>query len=135
MKKLVLLFLLICVSCGQTTKELTDNLSGYWNIQKVEFPYGTEKEYPYTTTLDHFTLKDSIGVKNRVTPRYDNVMVSAETPINFRWKEVNGDLVLTFQDGAEAYQQIVKKCTESELILVHDNKTTYHYKRYLLDAQ
>jgi hypothetical protein len=135
MRRLLILIFVILASCSQNPEEQIQNLEGYWSIEKVEFPNGTEKKYPYTVTLDHFALNDSIGMKNRVTPRYDNVMVTADTPIDFTWTVKTGDLILNFQDGDQAYSQKVKTCTEDQLVLVHENNTTYHYKRYQADAQ
>ncbi|MGB3590551.1 MAG: hypothetical protein WBA16_02610 [Nonlabens sp.] len=126
----LLLFSLLLVGCAQDPDQVLANLEGYWSIEKVVLEDGTDREYPFTSSLDHFTLTNNSGTKNRVVPRYDNVMVSTETPIPFKIKQSDSATLLVFEEGAAQYTQTLVKCSEEQLILEHENGMKYYYKPY-----
>lgn len=135
MKRFILLIFFITItSCSNNSKEIVAQMEGYWTIENVTLPDGSERDFPFTNHMDHFEIEGSNGVKNRVSPAYDGSYINYGSPVPFSWETVDGKLVLTFKDGENRYQQIVKKCDGSSLILLHDNGTEYVYKVHK-DAQ
>jgi hypothetical protein len=60
MKKIVLiaLFLIFTTACHKkVTATDIPKMNGYWEIEKVVFPDGTEKEYAVNQTFDYFSVK------------------------------------------------------------------------------
>ena len=76
MKKYVLIGLLVIVSislfsCQQNTKELKENLSGYWEIKKVTTLEGETKEFKISTVIDYITVEGNTGKRTKVIPQLD----------------------------------------------------------------
>jgi hypothetical protein len=131
MKKI---FLLLCtivfVSCSNNQAKIKA-VEGYWNINQVTLPDGSDREFPFSNHMDHFEIEGSKGVKNRVSPTYDGGFISYGSPVYFKWEEIDGEIKLSFNDGDQAYQQIVKKATDETLVLLHENGTTYKYLKHI----
>ncbi|MGJ8684182.1 MAG: lipocalin family protein [Nonlabens sp.] len=131
MRKLILLIAFITItSCSNNATEMVNSMEGYWNIETVTLPDGTEREFPFSNHMDHFEIEGSMGVKNRVSPTYDGQFVNYGSPVPFTWETVDGKVVLTFKDGEGRHQQTLKKCNESTLVLLHENGTEYIYKAH-----
>lgn len=131
MRKLFfILSITLLASCGNNATEMANAMEGYWNIETVTLSDGTEREFPFSNHMDHFEIEGSNGVKNRVSPTYDGSFINYGSPVQFTWETVDGKVVLTFKDGAERYQQTLKKCDATTLVLLHENGTEYRYKAY-----
>jgi hypothetical protein len=129
MRKLLFLTLLIfTVGCSPSVD--TALLSGYWNIEKVVLPDGSEKEFPFSNHMDHFEVCNYQGIKYRVSPTYDGGFVNYGSPVNFTIRERNDEIHLHFRSGEESYQQKLVLCTSERLVLLHENGTTYHYSSF-----
>lgn len=124
-----LLLAIIIISCG-SNEEKIKAIEGYWNIDEVILPDGSEREFPFSNHMDHFEIDGYQGVKDRVSPTYDGSFISYGNPISFQWEEIDGDLYLIFLEGENAYTQTVETATEETLVLVHENGTRYTYKSY-----
>lgn len=63
----ILLLSLVFVSCGQKI-EPTDiaKINGYWEIEKVVFDKGEDKDYKMNESFDYFTIKDKKGIRKRL---------------------------------------------------------------------
>ncbi|BAO55921.1 hypothetical protein NMS_1912 [Nonlabens marinus S1-08] len=124
------------VSCDdQSNKKKLEHLQGYWSIDTVEKPDGSEKEFPFTNHMDFFNVEGTSGTKSRVSPTYDGRFISYGDAVKFVWVNDENQLVLKFADGENSYSQTLKKATEDELILIHEDGTIYNYKSYDPDAQ
>jgi len=131
MKKLILLIAVISITaCSNGTKDMVNAMKGYWNIETVTLPDGSEREFPFSNHMDHFEIEGNNGVKNRVSPTYDGGYINYGSPVLFTWETVDGKAVLTFKDGDGRYQQTLKVCDGKTLILLHENGTEYIYKAH-----
>ncbi|WP_438969414.1 lipocalin family protein [Nonlabens sp.] len=130
MRRLIyILLIFVFVSCD-SNEEKIKALEGYWNIDEVILPNGSEREFPFSNHMDHFEVDGFNGVKNRVSPTYDGGFINYGNPIYFQWEEKDGDIWLTFQEGEASYMQTVETATKETLVLLHENGTRYTYKAY-----
>lgn len=129
-KGIVILMLFILGGCSQPTDEKLKNVSGYWNIDTVKMADGSDREFPFTNHMDHFTIDGKKGVKNRVSPTYDGKFINYGSPVSFKWESRDDKLFLLFNDGEEKYEQQVIEATDTTMELLHDNGTRYFYKRH-----
>jgi len=130
----VVAFLIIgCSNNGSS--EMIENLNGYWTIDTVEKPDGSEKEFPFTNHMDYFDINGKTGTKSRVSPTYDGTFISYGDAVRFVWQEKENQVLLNFESGEKAYSQILRKATENELELVHEDGTIYYYKAYEPDEE
>ena len=130
MNKIIYLILVSVVISCSSNEDKIKAVEGYWNIEQVLMPDGNEREFPFSNHMDHFKIEGYKGVKNRVSPTYDGGFISYGNPIYFEWKEKDGDIWLTFQEGEGSYKQTVEKATKETLVLLHENGTRYTYKSY-----
>ncbi len=137
MKKILsLCTLFVLTSCThQKAEEKIAFLNGYWNIDLVEKPDGTVKEFPFTNHMDFFETNGIKGTKSRVSPTYDGGFIVYGDPVVFTWESTDDQVFLKFEDGDGAYTQNLRKATETELELVHDDGTIYYYKSYQSDEE
>ena len=137
MKNLIIVLLvLIVTSCSNTSSsEKIKNLNGYWNIDLVEKPDGSSKEFPFTNHMDFFEVNGNMGTKSRVSPTYDGTFISYGDAVRFVWVDDEDQVVLNFESGDKAYSQILRKANKEELELVHEDGTVYYYKAYQPNAE
>lgn len=131
MKQLLALFTVVLLtSCGSNISDQLIHIEGYWNIENVTLPDGSEREFPFSNHMDHFEIEGKQGIKYRVSPTYDGGFVNYGSPVNFTCEELDGELQLLFKDGEQSYTQTVVEATETELVLQHENGTIYTYSSY-----
>lgn len=131
MKQLLALFTIVLfTSCGSNISDQLIHIEGYWNIENVTLPDGSEREFPFSNHMDHFEIEGKQGIKYRVSPTYDGGFVNYGSPVNFTCEELEGELQLLFKDGEQSYTQTVVEATETELVLQHENGTIYTYSSY-----
>ncbi len=137
MKVFILIGLLgALASCSRNnSSEKIEALNGYWNIDTVEKPDGSEKEFPFSNHMDFFETNGNKGTKSRVSPTYDGSFIVYGDPVVFTWEEKEEELLLHFEEGDAAYTQIVQKATTQELELVHEDGTIYNYKSYQVNEK
>jgi hypothetical protein len=132
----ILIIALVTVSCtDQSTDDKLNNLKGYWNIERVEKPDGTEQEFPFTNHMDFFEINGNSGTKSRVSPTFDGKFVGYGETIRFDWEVRENQLLLKFGTGDNAYNMILREATKEEMVLIHENGTIYHYLTYQTDAK
>ena len=136
MKKSAFILLLLAItSCTTSTSETLQSINGYWNIDTVELEDGSDREFPFSNHMDHFAINETSGVKNRVSPTYDGKFINYGSPVPFKWADRDGKLFLMFNDGESKYEQEVVEANAETMTLLHENGTTYIYKRYSNEEQ
>ena len=67
---------LLFVSCNKTISASDiPKLNGYWEIEKVVFPDGNDKEYSINDTFDYFQIKNNKGIRKKVMPQLDGSFI------------------------------------------------------------
>lgn len=132
----IFIIALATLSCtDQSTDAKLNNLQGYWNIEHVEKPDGTEQEFPFTNHMDFFEINGISGTKSRVSPTFDGKFISYGETIKFVWEVRENQLLLNFGTGESAYSMILREATKEEMVLIHEDGTIYHYLPYQTDAE
>ena len=73
----VILFSVLLVSCKQQIQS-TDipKINGYWEIEKVVFDKGEDKEYAANQNYDYFQIdKNNQGIRKKVAPQLDGTFL------------------------------------------------------------
>ena len=69
-KTVILFFFFVLSSCHQKiTQQDVAKINGYWEIEKVNLPDGTEKKYTINETYDYFEIKGNTGFRKKVNPQ------------------------------------------------------------------
>lgn len=129
-KLLLILFSVAILSCSPSvTNEDIQQINGYWEIEKVIMPDGTEKDFPINMTYDYFEIKDNTGFRKKGAPRFDG---------KFEGNDVMEQISIVFEDS-HAYihyetsfmkwKEQILSVSDQKLVLSNDEKKEYHYKR------
>ena len=113
MKKMYILVCLLIVSykffgCQQNTKELKENLSGYWEIEKVTTLEGETKEFKISTIVDYITVDGNFGKRTKVSPQLDGSFKNNGATESFTIDGSSGELILRYQNPESMWVEKVK---------------------------
>jgi hypothetical protein len=133
MKNLVtiVLFSFFLVGCKQQIQS-TDipKINGYWEIEKVVFDEGEDKEYSANQNYDYFQIeKNNQGIRKKVAPQLDGTFLVNDTyeKVSIRFQEDK-----TYLDYATPYMKYTEEIislTAEELVVLNAQKKEYHYKK------
>lgn len=132
MQKTILLLLisLTVLSCRQNPTELQQNLTGYWEIEKVVTQDGEEKTFKVNAFIDYITLEGTSGKRTKVSPQLDGTFKNNETVEPFEINTGSGELLLRYTTQFNAWTEKVKKATQDQLVIINNEGKEYHYKRF-----
>lgn len=131
MKKVVWLFgLLFLVSCKQDIQTAdVKKMNGYWEIDFVDMPDGTKKEYKVNESVDYFELKDLKGFRKKVYPQLDGKYLVNDIKENVEITTADGRWKMKYTTPYSAWSEEIIEIRDSVLVIENDAKLKYHYKR------
>ena len=97
MKKVVVVVTLCLVFLGcqpKVEKESVTLLTGYWEIEKVVFEEGEDKEYPSNDSFDYFEIKGDTGFRKKVMPQLDGTFQANDLVETIRIREKDDQIFL-----------------------------------------
>ncbi len=130
--------LLLVLSCsGGPSREDLDYLEGYWEIRRVEFPDGSEKEYRASTSVEYLEWDGTSGFRKKVQPTLQGTFLTSDDalPMEVLWRD--GRLFLSFKGEETPWEEEVLELRQDLLITRHAHGLRYEYTRYepLLNPQ
>jgi hypothetical protein len=133
MKNLVtiVLFSFLFVSCSQQIQS-TDipNINGYWEIEKVVFDEGEDKEYGANQNYDYFQIdKNNQGIRKKVAPQLDGTFLVDDSHEKVRVRFQDDKVYLDYATPYMKYTEEIIAVTAEELVVLNAQKTEYHYKK------
>lgn len=126
---LAALILLTACSGGPQAEDLT-HLTGYWEIEQVVFPDGTEKKYEVSTTIDYLRWDGNEGFRKKMQPTLGGSYLTSDDalPMEVLWRD--GRLFLKFNGASQSWEEEVLDLQPTRLLLLHGNGLKYEYKIY-----
>ena len=133
MKNLVkiVLFSFLLVSCKQQIQS-TDipKINGYWEIEKVVFDQGENKEYSANQNYDYFQIdKNNQGIRKKVAPQLDGTFLVDDSYEKVRVRFQDDKAYLDYATPYMKYTEEIIALTAEELVVLNAQKTEYHYKK------
>ena len=130
---LSILFLLLS-SCNQQGKSADiAALNGYWEIDKVVFPGGSDKNYSVNQLVDYFEVKDTKGFRKKLQPKGDGSFLTSDDAQEFEILQDGGSYLIRYRNSMSNWEEEVVELSPEKLVLRSDAGTEYHYKRHLLN--
>lgn len=132
-KKVLVLLVFSTVLLGCTTsvkKADIAKINGYWEIEKVIFEDGEDKEYTINETFDYFKIDTTgVGIRKKVMPQLDGTFLTNDTyeDVKFRFKE--DKVFLDYTTFYAKWSEEVLKLTATELVVKNKDAKEYHYKK------
>jgi len=122
---------LLLVSCTNgVNKEDLVHLDGYWEIEKVEFPNGSTKEYTINATVDYFEVVDMTGYRKKVQPLLDGSYQTSDDAEKFTIHESNGEFLLRYKNNLSEWEEKIELLTSNQCVFVNQEQIAYYYKRF-----
>jgi len=133
MKKIfgILVIALLFVGCKQkiTPADVT-KINGYWEIEKVVFEDGKEKQYGMNESFDYFRIdKNSTGIRKKVMPQLDGTFLVNDTFENVKIRFTEDQTFLDYSTPYMKWSEEILALTPSELVVLNAEKKEYHYKK------
>lgn len=133
MKNLVtiVLFSFFLVGCKQQIQS-TDipKINGYWEIEKVVFDEGEDKEYSANQNYDYFQIdKNNQGIRKKVAPQLDGTFLVDDSfeKVSIRFQEDKA--YLDYTTPYMKYTEEIIALSAEELVVLNAQKKEYHYKK------
>jgi hypothetical protein len=127
----ILFLSFLFVACQQKIKpEDIIKINGYWEIEKVVFDQGKDKEYGINESYDYFQIdKNNKGFRKKVMPQLDGTFIvndsQEDVKVRFQEDKVFFDYVTPYAKWSEELITI----SDKELVFRNTEKKEYHYKK------
>lgn len=133
MKNIISIFtLLLLVSCqSEIKKEDLSKLNGYWEIKEVSMPSGEKKDYKVNETIDYFQVKNDVGFRQKVMPRFDGKFGTNDIKEELKIIEKDAHFFIEFKTNYGKWQEEIITLEDSTLVLKNKEELIYEYKRHI----
>ena len=126
----ILLISLLLFACQQKIQPNDiATINGYWEIEKVTFDKGTDKDYKMNESYDYFEIKDNKGIRKKVMPQLDGTFLVNDTFENVTVRFVDNKVFLDYETPYMKWSEELIALSDEELVLLNKEKTEYHYKK------
>jgi len=121
----------IIFSCTQkVSKEETQKLNGYWEIEKVQMADGSEKDYKVNLMYDFFEIgKDYKGFRKKVTPQLDGKYLADDTAEAVEITEKDNKIYLNYKTDYATWKEELKSISDDNMVILNQQNIEYHYKK------
>ncbi|MGY5851005.1 lipocalin family protein [Salegentibacter sp. F14] len=133
MNKIILYSLIgiVLLSCGSPDpSEQIQYIEGYWEIDKVELPGDSVREYSINENIDYFQLKDSLGFRKKLQPQFDGSYKTSENAETLRIKIENDSLRLYYKTPFDQWKETLLHADKDKMSILNEDGIIYHYKKF-----
>lgn len=127
----ILVLSLFFVGCQQKIKP-TDisKINGYWEIEKVVFEKGKDKDYGMNETYDYFKIdKNNKGIRKKVMPQLDGTFLVNDAYENVTVRFKDDKAYLDYSTPFTKWSEELIALTDDKLVIKNAEKKEYHYKK------
>ena len=127
----ILFLSLLFISCQQKIKpEDISKINGYWEIEKVVFDQGKDKEYRINESYDYFQIdKNNTGFRKKVVPQLDGTFLVNDSQENLKVRFDNGKVFLDYTTPYAKWSEELVEISEDKMVFTNSEKKEYHYKK------
>lgn len=121
---------LFLVSCQQKiTPEDINKLNGYWEIEKVVFKDGEDKEFKMNENFDFFKIANNKGIRRKVRPQFDGTFLFNEDYENVKVRFEEEHVFLDYSTAYAKWTEELISISEDEMVIKNDQNKEYEYKK------
>lgn len=127
----ILLVSFFLISCHQEIKP-TDiaKINGYWEIEKVVFDQGKDKEYSINESYDYFEIiKNNKGFRKKVMPQLDGTFLVNDAFENVKVRFENDKVFLDYSTPYAKWTEELIAVSNDKLVFKNTENKEYHYKK------
>ena len=128
--KCILLSILF-ISCQQKIKpEDISEINGYWEIEKVVFNQGKEKDYTLNESYDFFKIDSkNNGFRKKVMPQLDGTFIVNETFETLKVRFENDKVFLDYVTSYAKWSEELTSISKEKMVFKNSENNEYHYKK------
>ena len=105
-------------------------LNGYWEINMVEFPDGSEKQYKINPNIDFIHLENKKGFRKKVQPKFDGSYTTNNDSEFFTVNNQNNQITLHYKNGNNEWEEKLTKLDSLSFSVINQEGIKYVYKRF-----
>lgn len=126
----ILLLSLFFVGCQQKIQP-TDiaKINGYWEIEKVVFDKGEDKDYKMNESYDYFEIANNKGIRKKVMPQLNGTFLVNDAFENVVVRFDKEKVFLEYKTNYAKWSEELIVLSDKELVLKNAEKKEYHYKK------
>jgi hypothetical protein len=127
----ILLLSLFFVGCQQKVEDADiAKINGYWEIEKVVFDEGKDKDYKMNESYDYFEIaKNNKGIRKKVMPQLDGSFLTNDSYENVTVRFEGEKAFLDYKTPYAKWSEEMITISDRELVLKNIEKKEYHYKK------
>ena len=127
----ILFISLLFVACQQKiTPADVSKINGYWEIEKVVFDQGKDKDYGMNESYDYFQIgKNNSGTRKKVMPQLDGTFLVNNTYENVTIRFADDKAFLDYSTPFTKWSEELISLSEDKMVLKNPEKKEYHYKK------
>jgi hypothetical protein len=127
---LIFLSFLLVAACTSVSKEKLSILNGYWEIERVEFPNGGQKEYKMNTTVDFIQVDGLKGYRKKMKPRFDGNYETSDDAESFEITIEKDIYTLNYKNNLSTWTEELTAISEDNFSVQNQDGIVYQYKRF-----
>ncbi len=105
-------------------------INGYWEIEKVVFDEGKDKDYSINESYDYFQIgKNNTGIRKKVMPQLDGTFIVNDTYENFTIRLENDKVFFDYVTPYAKWSEEVITISKDKLVFKNTEEKEYHYKK------
>lgn len=127
-----IILLVSIISCKKPAASINlEDLNGYWEIEKAVAPNGEEKEYPFNTFVDYFSIKkDSTGYRTKLQPNFNGKYEGNLIRQKFKIKFKNNSYTIHYMVNNQSWEETLTEVTPNKLVTKTNEGVSYIYKTF-----
>lgn len=126
----ILFLCLFLVSCQQKiTPEDIKKINGYWEIEKVTFKEGEDKEYKMNENFDYFEIANNKGIRRKVRPQFNGTFLFNDDFENVKVRFKGEQVFLDYTTAYAKWTEELIRLSDDEMVLKNDQNNEYEYKK------
>jgi hypothetical protein len=128
----LLLLATALISCtSKPKKEEIVKLNGYWEIEKVEFPDGNKKEYKVNEFIDLISIKNNIGIRQKVAPQLDGSFLKGTLQDTIKVVDSANCYYLKTDSKFTKWEEKILSVSDERFVIENEAKIVYHFKKFV----
>lgn len=105
-------------------------INGYWEIEKVVFDEGKDKNYTINESYDYFEIgKNNTGFRKKVMPQLDGTFLVNDSQENVKVRFENDKVFFDYTTPFAKWNEELITVSNDELVFKNAENKEYHYKK------
>lgn len=127
---MILVVSLLFMGCKQDIKPAdVARLNGYWEIEKVVFEKGAEKDYGMNEDFDFIEVKGDKGTRTKLKVQLDGSFLTTDTFENFSVRITDKGTFLDYKTNFAKWSEELIAVSDDKFVVINDQHKEYHYKK------